>query len=224
MRYEYCEFANLKYITRYPRGYKEGEKYPVLIFLHGAGTRGDDLDMVKTNCFFSITDEIENFPFITIAPQCSAKTWFDVFERLKRVVSHVCNEAYTDKKRVYVMGSSLGGYGTWQLSISMAEVIAAAVPICGGGVAAMVGDMINVPVWAFHGELDKCVMLEEAKIMVNALNECGGNAKLTALEGVGHSAWDYVYGNAAVYEWLLSHENTNALTIPDVYNDMTLYG
>ncbi len=224
MRYEYCEFANLKYITRYPREYKEGEKYPVLIFLHGAGTRGNNLDMVKQNNFFTITEKLGNFPFVTIAPQCSAKTWIDVFEKLMRLISHVCNESYTDKKRVYVMGTSLGGYGTWQVGISMPEFIAAAAPICGGGCAAMAWDMINVPVWAFHGECDDTVKPIESQLMVDAINKEGGNAKLTIYEGKGHAIWPEVYVREDLYEWFLSHENSNALIIPDAYNSMELYG
>lgn len=224
MRYEYCEFADLKYITRYPRGYKEGEKYPLVIFLHGAGTRGNDLDMLKTNCFFSITEELKEFPFITIAPQCCAKTWFDVFERLKRVISHVCNEPYADKERVYVMGTSLGGYGTWQVGISMPEFIAAAAPICGGGSPAMTSEMVNVPVWAFHGDKDDAVLLCESQNMVNFLNNAGGNAKLTVYEGMGHGIWPDVYAREDLYEWFLTNKNSNAITVPDAYNDMALYG
>ncbi len=224
MRIEYCEYGGLKYITRYPRGYKDGDRCPVIVFLHGSGTRGDDLDMVKSNCFFPVTEKIENFPFITIAPQCCAKTWFDVFERLRELLYHVYDESYTDKARVYIMGTSLGGYGTWQTCISMPEIFAAAAPICGGGMPSQTCEMVNVPVWAFHGDRDDAVYIEEARFMVDELNKSGGNGKLTVYEGKGHCIWEETYAREDLYEWFLSHENTNAIEVGDNFSDMTLYG
>ena len=124
-------FEGMKYLVRYPEGYCEGEKYPVILFLHGAGTRGNDIRMLEGNPFFKWIAQHDAFPFVIVAPQCHGETWFDHFETLKRLVAMIQNAAYTDPDRIYVMGASMGGYATWQLAISMPDAFAAAVPSAG---------------------------------------------------------------------------------------------
>ena len=122
------------------------------------------------------------------------------------------------------MGASMGGYGVWQLGMSLADVFAGIVPICGGGLYWDAVKLKNVPVWAFHGELDTLVLPEESKKMVEKVNKAGGNAKLTLLPDVYHDAWMSAFSNQEVYDWLLSNENTNEKKIEDLYNDTKLFG
>ena len=217
-------FEGMKYIVSYPSSYSKGKKYPVILFLHGVGSRGTDISSLKTNPYFLITDKIKKFPFITIAPLCHRNTWFDLFETLKEFVLYFTESDYVDINRVYVMGASMGGYATWQLAMSMPEQFAAIVPICGGGMYWNADRLVNLPVWAFHGANDGCVKPEESRKMVNAINTNGGNAKLTIYPENGHDAWSDTYSNPEVYEWLLSNVRKESTNVAKKQFDITNYG
>ena len=118
----------------------------------------------------------------------------------------------------------MGGYATWQIGMSMPEIFAAIVPICGGGMYWNAARLINVPAWAFHGKKDVSVFVEESEKMVNAVNKHGGNAKLTIYPENGHDAWSDTYNNPEVFQWLLSNENSNGEEVVDIYNDSKLHG
>ena len=125
---------------------------------------------------------------------------------------------YTDPERLYLMGASMGGYTTWELAMSMPELFAAIVPICGGGMYWNAGRLVNVPVWAFHGKLDPTVLVEESEKMVNAVNKRGGNARLTVYPENKHDAWTDTFSNPEVYRWLLDHKNQNAGRLVNEYS------
>ncbi len=127
-----------------------------------------------------------DYPFMLVAPQCNKNTWFDLMDSLKKLVYLLADDETVDEKRIYLMGLSMGGYGTWQLAMSIPEMFAAIVPICGGGMYWNAGRLANVPVWAFHGKLDTTVFVEESEKMVNAVNAKGGNAKLTIYPELKH--------------------------------------
>lgn len=112
----------------------------------------------------------------------------------------------------------------WQLGMSMQEVFAAIAPVCGGGMYWNCARLINLPVWAFHGAKDPVVFVEESQKMVDAVNESGGNAKLTIFPDVEHAAWVPAYMNEELYEWFLNHENKNEKVIVDLYNNSKLFG
>lgn len=224
MDIQILQFEEIKYVTRFPDRYKVGQKYPVVIFLHGAGSRGNNIDLLVNNPYFEIIDKHSDFPFVTIAPQCSENTWFDVFEQLKRLVCKIAHEGFTDKERIYLMGASMGGYATWQMAMSLPELFAAIVPICGGGMYWNASRLVNVPVWAFHGTKDTVVKLEESVKMVDAVNICGGNAKLTVYPENQHDAWSDTYNNYEVFEWMLSNTNTNLGMLTDIFKDSSIYG
>ena len=147
-----------------------------------------------------------------------------MFERLKSFVNKIIDEPFCDKNRVYLMGASMGGYATWLLAMSMPEIFAAIVPICGGGLYWNAERLVNVPIWAFHGAKDDTVFCEESEKMVEAVNKCGGKAKLTIYPENGHNAWSDTYSNPEVFSWLLSHTNHNTKEIADKYNDSKIYG
>lgn len=224
MKTEFLEYKTLKYAIRYPDNYSDKQKYPVILFLHGAGTRGNDINLLSESPFFKITGEIEDFPFITVAPQCHTETWFDIFETLKALVLEIASWEFISKEQIYLMGTSMGGYGAWQLAMSMPEIFAAAIPICGGGMYWNAARLVNVPVWAFHGKLDTTVKVEESEKMVEAVNNCGGNARLTIYPENDHDAWTDTYSNPEVFNWLGKQKNSNVEKIVNIYKDSKIYG
>ena len=224
MRKEIHEFEGLKYIISYPSNYNENQKCPTILFLHGAGSRGEDITQLKSNPYFLITDKLDDFSFITIAPQCNLNTWFDVFESLKKFVLNIMKFDFVDTDKFYLMGASMGGYAVWQLAISMPECFSAIVPICGGGMYWNAGRLTGVPIWAFHGQKDTTVFVDESKKMVDAVNNAGGNARLTIYPGNGHDAWSDTYSNIGLYEWLLSKTKNETETVVDSFNNNRLFG
>lgn len=210
-------FENLEYIERKPENFDKNKKYPVLLYLHGAGTRRTDLKYLQQNYIFSATEKFPEYEFILIVPFCNSDTWFDYGETLKKFAYFIKDTNYVDENRVYLSGCSMGGYGTWALAMSIPEVFAAAVPICGGGLYWNAGRLVSMPVWAFHGGKDTTVFPEESKKMVDHINKWGGNAKLTIYENNGHDAWTDTYNNPEVYKWIFSQvkksTNTKELEI-----------
>ncbi|MBQ0083266.1 MAG: prolyl oligopeptidase family serine peptidase [Clostridiales bacterium] len=216
-------FKAMRYVERKPANFDENEKYPVLIYLHGAGTRGGDINHLKQNFIFGVLDKFTDFPFVVIAPLCEGSTWFDYGETLREFSRFIQTVSYCDETRIYLAGNSMGGFGTWALALSIPEVFAAAVPICGGGTYWDAGRLCNVPIWAFHGGKDDIVPLDESVRMVNAVNKWGGNARLTVYENNGHDAWTDTFSNPELYKWLLSNTKQSA-KIKSFENDQKKYG
>lgn len=217
----------INYVFGVPDNFDENKKYPVILLLHGAGSRGEDAKSLFTNPFYNEVEKLSDFDFVTAAPQCpNNKTWFDIFERLSDFAEFLFCADFTDQSRFYCMGASMGGYGTWQLGMSRPELFAAIVPICGGGMYWNADRLKNVPVRAFHGALDTVVYPEESKKMTEAVNRCGGSAKLTIYPEKEHDAWSDTYSDPQLYKWMLSCRNThNTEDIKDsVYNDSNIYG
>ena len=224
METEIRTFESLPYIVRYPRNYQLRQKYPAILMLHGAGSRGTDPSTLLDNPALMLTLEQKEFPFVLIAPQCHADTWFDLFEQLKRFTSAMAQESFVDADRFYLMGASMGGYCAWQLAMSMPELFAAMVPICGGGMYWNAARLKHLPIWAFHGGLDNTVKVEESIRMVEAVNKKGGNAKLTIYPENKHDAWTDTYSNPEVFAWLLSHKRQTAEICSDALQGSNLYG
>ncbi|MBQ9806429.1 MAG: prolyl oligopeptidase family serine peptidase [Clostridia bacterium] len=220
MEFKISRFECIEFMMRYPNGYESGKHYPVIISLHGAGTRGEKVEQLREQCCYRLTDNMENFASIMITPLCPANTWFDVFETLKRFVTFVADSEFCDRTRLYLMGGSMGGYAAWQLAMSMPEAFAALVPICGGGMYWNASRLADVPVWAFHGAKDPTVLCRESEILVEKVNKHGGNAKLTIYPENKHDAWTDTYSNPEVYAWMLSHRKQNAQALaPDTYSN-----
>ena len=224
MNIEYRALNTLNYLIRYPEGYTEGEKYPVILFMHGAGSRGTNIKKLASNPYFSNTARLESFPFVTVAPLCHEETWFDLIHELKALIRLVASESYADPDRIYVMGASMGGYATWYLGMSMPEYIAAMVPICGGGMSWNAAKLKYMPIWAHHGALDDVVSVEESKRLVDAVNALGGNARLTVYPEASHNAWTPVYTNPEVFEWLLSKTRSSLSTDGNKYDSAEKFG
>lgn len=203
MEREICKYKNFEYLLQKPCNFSPDEKYPIIIVLHGAGARGNDISLFKDYVLFRIGEEYIK-DSVVVMPQCFADSWFEIFEQLKDFINYAIDNLWADKTRVYVMGASMGAYATWQVGLSMPEKLAAMVPICGGGMYWNALRLKDVPIWAIHGEDDPIVFCEESKKMTEAVNNKGGNAKLTILKGVGHNAWDYGYADKEVFDWMFS--------------------
>ena len=143
---------------------------------------------------------------------------------MKRLAVTVAAEKYADRERFYLMGVSMGGYGAWQLAMSLPELFAAVVPLCGGGMYWNSARLVNVPIWAFHGGKDTTVLPEESQKMVDSVNRHGGNAKLTIFPENGHNVWEDTFATKEVFDWLLSNKNRNTKPIEDIYKDSLIYG
>ncbi len=221
---EIVKIGTLDCVVNYPKNFSKDKKHPVIISLHGAGNRDHGVESLKNDGYFVHTSNFDEFPFVSVMPYCSENTWFDLFEQLKATVQEIVKMPFVDSKRVYLLGISMGGYTAWQLGMSMPEYFAAMVPICGGGMYWNAGRLANVPVWAFHGGKDPTVFVEESKKMVDAVNACGGNAKLTIYPENGHDSWTDTLTNPEVFKWLLEQENKNEIELVDKYTDPKIYG
>ena len=210
---ETLRYQQLDYVLRLPENFSKTEKYPLVVYLHGAGGRGRDLDVIVNHPFFSCTKEHLK-GVVSVAPQCYENSWFTIFEQLQRFLEYAISLDYIDKTKVYLVGASMGGYTTWQMAESRPELFAAIIPICGGGMYWNAARLKAMGVWAFHGDSDLVVFPEESKKMVDKINEAGGNAKLTIYKNTPHNAWTPTFEDAKVWEWLLSHSLVYEETAP----------
>ncbi len=198
--------SSLNYLTFLPKSYSaKGPGAPLILFLHGSGERGTDLEKVKAWGPPAIADKDPDFPFIVISPQLAdGEAWHAL--ALKGLLDQVLAKHNVDRRRVYLTGLSLGGYGAWDLASRYPDYFAAVAPICGGGIARAVGSMRAIPTWVFHGKLDDAVPEEESARMVAALQAAGGDVRYTVLPEGGHvDAWVHAYGPAGLFEWFKQH-------------------
>lgn len=195
----------LDYLIALPDGYDaEGDAVPVLLFLHGAGERGKDLDKVKMHGPPKMIESGHAFEAIVVSPQCPADSWWSYETDALIALLDKIERAYNvDPKRIYLTGLSMGGYGTFALAARQPERFAAAVPICGGGERYAAWRLNKLPMWVFHGEDDKVVPVEESKRLVEIIKQDGGEkVKMTLYPGVGHNSWDKAYADKAMWKWL----------------------
>lgn len=197
----------LKYLEYTPENMDTAK--PLIIYIHGAGSRGDDLSMLLNAGLLKHIKNGRKLNAVVIAPQCRFETWFDIFPVLAEFIDDYRNRSAVDPNRVYITGASMGGYTTWQMCISHPEWFAAAVPVCGGGMYWNAKRLKDLPVWAFHGAMDRTVLPEESLKMVAAINRCGGNAKLTVFPQDEHNSWDNTYSLDEMWEWLFAQQREN---------------
>ncbi|MEX2579105.1 MAG: prolyl oligopeptidase family serine peptidase [Verrucomicrobiales bacterium] len=201
------ETVGLKFLLALPEGYEadDEKEWPLVVFLHGAGERGDDLSLVTVHGPPKKVEAGEAFPFILVSPQCPADSWW-TDEPVPELIDHLEKNYRVDASRIYLTGLSMGGYGTWHFATRAPERFAAIAPVCGGGAPYTMQWIRNLPVWAFHGAKDKAVPVEESERLIEKLKSLGNDeAKLTVYPEAGHDSWTETYDNPALYEWLLSH-------------------
>jgi predicted peptidase len=188
-----------------PPDYENQESWPLLVFLHGAGERGNDLEKVKVHGPPKMIAAGKDFPFVVVAPQCEGNGRWHA-DAVAALTRHVAQTLKIDPRRIYLTGLSMGGFGTWDTAAKHPDLYAAIAPICGGGNPEQVQRLKGIPAWVFHGARDEVVPLRRSEEMVKALEAVGGNVKLTVYPDAGHDSWTETYNNPELYDWLLSHD------------------
>jgi predicted peptidase len=197
--------AKMDYLLFLPKGYEQSDKrWPLMLFLHGAGESGTNLAKVKTHGPPKIVESKPDFPFILVSPQSPRGGWNN--DTLNALLEDVIRNYRVDKSRVYLTGLSMGGFGTWSLAAAHPEEFAAIVPICGGGNPADAKKLASLPIWVFHGAKDPTVPVQRSREMVEAIKAAGGNIKYTEYPEARHDSWTETYDNPALYDWLLAQK------------------
>lgn len=194
-----------RYEVYVPYDYDPKQSWPVILFLHGAGERGEDgLKQTAVGIGHAIRMNPDRFPTIVVMPQCPEDVWWDAaLDDVKIALDQTRAEYNIDPNRIYLTGLSMGGFGTWIYGAAEVDTFAALMPICGGGKLEDAAKLARVPIWAFHGDADETVKPEESRKMVEAVKKAGGRVQYTEYKGVGHNSWDAAYGDAKAIKWLL---------------------
>jgi predicted peptidase len=204
-----------------PEGYDPAKKYPLVVFLHGAGERGNDNEAQLKHGVkeFVKADVRKQYPCVLVAPQCPQRqVWagleggFNSHKQAAKpsepgrlvleLVGAMQKEYSIDPNRIYLTGLSMGGYGTWDLLARRPKLFAAGVPVCGGGDESTAERIVKIPIWVFHGDKDNSVPVARSRTMVEALKKAGGHPKYTEYPGVGHNSWDKAYADPELMNWL----------------------
>ena len=202
----WTDTASGEALVSLPDGYdaEPGRAWPLLLFLHGAGERGDSLAAVGIHGPLKERRQGRDLPFVIVAPQVpEGERW--TVGRVAAALDDALATYRVDADRVYLTGLSMGGFGTWEAIQRMPGRFAAAVPVCGGGLPLGVETAREVPVWAFHGAMDSVVPVEMSVGMVRALRRAGGDVRFTVYPDADHDSWSETYANPEVYDWLLAH-------------------
>ena len=230
---ESVEYADgtLLYRQFLPEGYSENYDYPVFLFLHGAGERGDDNALQMKNVVQTLFNDVNSplYGAIVLCPQCPAdKRWVETdwaagnydtdevgessaMQGIWAMLEKVMDTYAVDGSRLYVMGLSMGGIGTWDLIMRNPGFFAAAAPICGAADPSCAADLVDMPIYTVHGDADGSVPTAGTREMVAAIRDAGGEMiHYEELPGYGHNVWDYAASEAEVegmglIEWLFSH-------------------
>ncbi|HTN76737.1 MAG TPA: prolyl oligopeptidase family serine peptidase, partial [Pirellulaceae bacterium] len=219
------EQGELKYRLLKPKDYNAKEKYPLVIFFHGAGERGDDnaKQLVHGGADFASDAVQGKYPCFVVAPQCPTnQQWVDVpwsadkhamtekpsksLQLSFELLEALRKEFSIDGNRIYVTGLSMGGFGTWDAIQRKPDYFAAAAPICGGGDTAQAKAIAKLPIWVFHGDTDTAVKTQRSRDMVAAIKAAGGEPKYTEYPNTGHNSWTATYSNPKFYEWLFAQK------------------
>ncbi|TAN36843.1 MAG: phospholipase [Verrucomicrobia bacterium] len=202
--------VELNYLLYLPEDYgKPNKEWPLMLFLHGAGERGDNLDMVAKHGPLKVIREGKPLPFVIVAPQCPLlESWPNAVQiaALSALLDDIAARYRTDADRIYVTGLSMGGFGTWKLAEEFPHRFAAIAPICGKGDPARAESIKDLPIWVFHGAKDPVVPLKNSQDMVDALKKCGSDVKFTIYPEAQHDSWTETYNNPALYDWFLQHK------------------
>ncbi|HEY6977242.1 MAG TPA: prolyl oligopeptidase family serine peptidase [Chitinophagaceae bacterium] len=225
----------LPYRILYPEQYDKSKKYPLVLFLHGAGERGNDNEKQLTHgsTLFTADSNRKKFPCIVVFPQCPTdSSWTSVtIDRSKtpllfhfdytapetwplktaiELVKKIATEEGVDKSRLYITGLSMGGMGTFEAEYRYPGIFAAAMPICGGGDTTHYDKRIErTSFWIFHGDSDAVVNVEESRAMVRKLQSLHVDVKYTEYPGVNHNSWDNAFAEPTFLSWMFAHKRNN---------------
>ncbi len=198
------------YLIYLPDGYDEKSEteWPLLVFLHGSGERGSDLQKVKVHGPPKLIEAGKKFPFVVLSPQCPDSTDWDT-ETLFALIGHIASEYSIDKSRIYLSGLSMGGWATWDLAMAHPDYFAAIAPVCGRinrNYPLRASEIKSLPVWAFHGAADDVVLINQVSKMIIALKAAGNEARFTIYPLSNHDSWTETYDNPELYDWFLKQK------------------
>jgi predicted peptidase len=213
-----------------PKTLLKGQRYPLVLFLHGAGERGsDNLKQLKyLPTWMAEPHSQQKHPCFVLAPQCRIdERWADVSWNDKKstpqpaqlttdlsaalaAMNDVIDHENVDPDRIYLTGLSMGGYGTWDLAARLPDRFAAIIPICGGGDERTGLKLAALPMWCFHGDADTSVPVERSRTMIEAVKAAGGSPRYSEFSGIGHDAWTPAYGDPAVLDWLFNQRRNQS--------------
>ena len=205
--FEVQQTRSLRYLLALPESYADSDaKWPLVVFLHGAGERGDNLDLVKLHGPPKMVAQGRKFPFILVSPQCPADGWWP-YQPVPELIDFIEKNYRVDPDRIYLTGLSMGGYGTWSFAARQPQRYAAIVPICGGGVPYLMRGLGHLPIWVFHGDQDTAVPLEESERLVRVLKSIGNEkVRFTVFPKTGHNSWTQAYAMDELFEWMLARK------------------
>lgn len=204
---EICENRAYEYLLHKPKG---KEKKPLIIFLHGSGEKGTDLEKVKTHGPFKYLKNNDLDAFV-LAPQCPQDVYWES-ESLYQLIQTVIKENNIDDSRIYLTGLSMGAWGAWNLAFAHPDMFAALVPIAGfvDRVPMLENCKIkNIPTRIFHGLLDDVVDVNYSIEIYKKLKKCSVDIELTIFDDANHDSWTRVYDDKAIYEWMLKQKQTH---------------
>ena len=200
------------YLLYLPKDYQDSDKsFPLVLFLHGIGERGTDIEKVKTHGLPKLINEGKEFPFIVLSPQCPDNVFWNT-DVLSALIDEIESHYRVDKNRIYITGLSMGGNGTWSLALAEPNRFAAIAPVCGWSHPVEFCKLAHMPIWIFHGAKDNVVPLNFSEQIMQQSKSCGGaNVKFTIYPEANHDAWTETYNNEELYKWLLeqSLDKTN---------------
>ena len=198
--------VRVRYLLHLPSGCGQGRKrWPTILFLHGAGERGNRLSRVATHGPPKLIRTGRDLPFVIVSPQCPAEQWWHN-DTLLALLDHIQASYPVDPARVYLTGLSMGGRGTWTLATEHPDRFAAIAPICGWGEPFAAFRLQKMPTWIFHGAKDSVVPAGKSQEMFDALRAVGNRqVRLTMYADADHDSWTETYANEQLYKWLLRH-------------------
>jgi len=203
------------YLLSLPDGYNTDttQRWPLVLFLHGSGESGTDVEKVKMHGPPKLAAAGRKFPFILVSPQAPPGFGWEV-DNLYHLLLDVKKTYRVDASRIYLTGLSMGGFGTWALAMKHPEEFAAILPICGGGDTADAWKLRHIPIWCFHGALDKNVPVALDSQMINAAKGYNPAVKFTVYPDLEHNSWERTYNNDSVYQWMLAQKKFAYKEIP----------
>jgi predicted peptidase len=230
--YEFNGSADLcmPYRLRVPSDFNSGAKYPLVLFFHGSGERGNDNEkqLVYGVSRFANSDSQAKYPCFVLAPQCPTHLdnqpimWTGSREQMHllkldpdmaaplrtalELLSMIQEKYQVDEDRIYVTGLSMGGFATWESLIRYPQRFAAAIPVCGGGDSSYADRIKHIPVWAFPGAKDTSVPVECSRLMIKMVEKAGGHPRYTEYPEVGHNSWDKAYAEPELLSWFFSQK------------------
>ncbi|PYS40816.1 MAG: phospholipase [Acidobacteria bacterium] len=203
-------YKTMPYRLFVPPDYDKSHPYPLILWLHGAGSVGGDnfkqisgASLRGTHTWTAPQVQAKH-PAFVLAPQSRIGSWTMDFPLVLELLNSVESEFNIDAARIYVAGQSLGGFGTWYFITTRPDLFAAAIPLCGGGNSSRASVITHIPIWAFHGESDPTVPVTESRKMIAAIRQAGGDPRYTEYRGVGHDVWFRAFQEPGLVEWLFS--------------------